>query len=128
MQTQDDDLPETLLCHAHPETYRPTCLKQPLERVEGVSQVALYGVEQKQIEIRINADKLSASGISVQTLQRRLGQENFVISAGSLRSANQVLQVSPKGEFLDLDQPPVPFNTMWKIFMTETWRESRSSV
>ncbi|QLE85893.1 efflux RND transporter permease subunit [Shewanella sp. Scap07] len=79
-------------------------LKQPLERVEGVSQVALYGVEQKQIEIRINADKLSASGISVQTLQRRLGQENFVISAGSLRSANQVLQVSPKGEFLDLDQ------------------------
>ena len=45
-------------------------LKKPLERVEGVSQVTLYGVEQKQIEIRINADKLSASNISVQALNR----------------------------------------------------------
>lgn len=78
-------------------------LKRPLERVEGVSQVTLYGVEQKQIEIRLNADKLSSSNISIQALKRRLQQENFVVSAGVLRTGTQVYQVSPKGEFRNLD-------------------------
>ncbi|ACA86112.1 efflux RND transporter permease subunit [Shewanella woodyi] len=78
-------------------------LKRPLERVEGVSQVTLYGVEQKQIEIRLNADKLSSSNISIQALNRRLRQENFVVNAGVLRTGSQVYQVSPKGEFRDLD-------------------------
>ncbi|GGI76319.1 efflux RND transporter permease subunit [Shewanella gelidii] len=77
-------------------------LKRPLERVAGVSQVRLYGVEQKQIEIRINANKLSASGVSPQQLQRRLLQENFITSAGILRADNRVLQISPKGEFRNL--------------------------
>ncbi|RTR32229.1 efflux RND transporter permease subunit [Shewanella atlantica] len=79
-------------------------LKRPLERVEGVSQVTLYGVEQKQIEIRVNADKLSASNISIQALTRRLQQENFVVSAGTLRTDSRVYQVSPKGEFRNLDE------------------------
>lgn len=79
-------------------------LKRPLERVEGVSKVSLYGVEQKQIELRINADKLAASGFSATDLQARLGKENFVISAGTLRASNLVYQVSPKGEFRNLEE------------------------
>nr|WP_320126150.1 efflux RND transporter permease subunit [uncultured Shewanella sp.] len=78
-------------------------LKRPLERVEGVSKVSLYGVEQKQIEVRINADRLAASGFSATDLQARLGRENFVISAGTLRASNIVYQVSPKGEFRNLE-------------------------
>ncbi|WP_028767008.1 efflux RND transporter permease subunit [Shewanella fidelis] len=78
-------------------------LKKPLERVQGVSQVTLYGVEQKQIEIRINADKLAASNISVQALNNRLQQQNFVINAGVLKTQSRVYQVSPKGEFRNLD-------------------------
>ncbi|QYJ80175.1 efflux RND transporter permease subunit [Shewanella acanthi] len=78
-------------------------LKHPLERVEGVSKVNLYGVEQKQIEVRINANRLAASGYSATDLQSRLTRENFVISAGTLRSNNLVYQVSPKGEFRNLE-------------------------
>ncbi|MCE9678997.1 efflux RND transporter permease subunit [Shewanella sp. AS1] len=79
-------------------------LKKPLERVEGVSQVRLYGVEQKQIEIRLNADKLAASGLNIQQLQSRLRQENFIVNAGILRTNDRVYQVSPKGEFHDLEE------------------------
>ncbi|ASK69569.1 acriflavin resistance protein [Shewanella bicestrii] len=78
-------------------------LKRPLERVEGVSKVNLYGVEQKQIEVRINANRLAASGYSATELQTRLGRENFVLSAGTLRESNLVYQVSPKGEFRNLE-------------------------
>lgn len=79
-------------------------LKRPLERVEGVSQVTLYGVEQKQIEIRLDADKLTASNLSLDTLQARLRQANFVVSAGTIRANDKVYQVSPKGEFRGLDE------------------------
>lgn len=79
-------------------------LRVPLERVNGVSQVTLYGVEQKQIEIRIDADKLNASGISLITLRQRLLRENFTVSGGTLRDSGTVYQVSPKGEFRDLDE------------------------
>ena len=78
-------------------------LKRPLERVDGVSKVTLYGVEKKQIEIRVDANKLAASGLSVAQLQRRLGSENFVVSAGTLRANETVYQVSPKGEFRNLE-------------------------
>lgn len=78
-------------------------LKRPLERVEGVSKVSLYGVEQKQIEVRINANRLAASGYSATELQTRLSRENFVLSAGTLRESNLVYQVSPKGEFRNLE-------------------------
>ncbi len=51
-------------------------LKRPLERVEGVSKVSLYGVEQKQIEVRIDADRLAASGFSATDLQARHADGN----------------------------------------------------
>jgi hydrophobic/amphiphilic exporter-1 (mainly G- bacteria), HAE1 family len=78
-------------------------LKRPLERVDGVSKVTLYGVEQKQIDIRVDADKLAASGVSVTALQQRLIRENFIVSAGTLRADDSVYQVSPKGEFRNLE-------------------------
>ncbi|MBT1445008.1 efflux RND transporter permease subunit [Shewanella sp. JM162201] len=78
-------------------------LRQPLERVEGVSKVTLYGVEQKQISIRVDADRLAASGLSSAQLTKRLQAENFVLSGGSLRQSGTVYQLSPKGEFRTLE-------------------------
>jgi len=78
-------------------------LRKPLERVDGVSKVTLYGVEQKQIEIRLNADKLAAASLNSLDLRTRLLAENFVINAGTLRENSRVYQVSPKGEFTSLD-------------------------
>ncbi|AZG35918.1 MULTISPECIES: efflux RND transporter permease subunit [Shewanella] len=78
-------------------------LRKPLERVDGVSKVTLYGVEQKQIEIRLDADKLAASSLNSVDLRTRLLAENFVISAGTLRENARVYQVSPKGEFTSID-------------------------
>ncbi|WP_445946431.1 efflux RND transporter permease subunit [Shewanella sp.] len=78
-------------------------LRKPLERVDGVSKVTLYGVEQKQIEVRLDALKLSAANVDTLALAQRLQNENFVISAGTLRANTQVYQVSPKGEFKNLE-------------------------
>ncbi|MBE8167648.1 MAG: efflux RND transporter permease subunit [Shewanella sp.] len=78
-------------------------LKRPLERIDGVSQVRLYGVEKKQIEVRLNAEKLLATGMSMAELNRKMSSQNFVVNAGTLRANGSVYQVSPKGEFRSLD-------------------------
>lgn len=79
-------------------------LKRPLERLAGVSQVTLYGVEKDRIEVRIDAERLAASGLSAPELSTRLNQENFVISGGTLRAAPILWQVSPKGEYRSIDE------------------------
>ncbi|MCL1126488.1 efflux RND transporter permease subunit [Shewanella surugensis] len=78
-------------------------LKKPLERIEGVSKVTLYGVDKKQIRIQVDAKKLAASGISMEALTNRLQNENFVINAGTLRTKTLVYQLSPQGEFQRLE-------------------------
>jgi len=79
-------------------------LRRPLERVDGVSKVTLYGVEQKQIEVRIDARRLAASGLELPQLRKQLLRENFIISGGHLRDNGVLYQVSPKGEFRNLDE------------------------
>ncbi|MDF0534289.1 efflux RND transporter permease subunit [Shewanella sp. A32] len=79
-------------------------LRRPLERVDGVSKVTLYGVDQKQIEVRIDAQRLAASGITLPQLRQRLLRENFIVSGGNLRDDGMLYQVSPKGEFRNLDE------------------------
>lgn len=91
-------------------------LKKPLERIEGVSKVTLYGVDKKQIRIQVDAKKMASTGISIDALTRRLTSENFVINAGTLRTQNLVYQLSPQGEFKDLDDirqlPITPYVTL----------------
>ncbi|MCL2914327.1 efflux RND transporter permease subunit [Shewanella corallii] len=79
-------------------------LKKPLERVAGVSQVTLYGVDQKQIEIRVDANKLAASGITAQELNQLMRRSNFIVSGGTMRTGGTVYQVSPKGEYRSIDE------------------------
>ncbi|TKB49006.1 efflux RND transporter permease subunit [Ferrimonas sediminicola] len=79
-------------------------LKRPLERLPGVSQVTLYGVDKPRIEIRVDADALATMGINPDKLQQRLNQENFTLSGGTLRSQQTLWQLSPKGEFRSVSE------------------------
>ncbi len=78
-------------------------LKKPLERMTGVSKVELYGVDQRQISIRLLADRMASHNVDVQHLTRVLQAHNFTINAGSLRSASNTIRISPKGEFTQLN-------------------------
>ena len=78
-------------------------LKKPLERMTGVSKVELYGVDQRQISIRLLTDRMASHNVDVQHLTRVLQAHNFTINAGSLRSASNTIRISPKGEFTKLN-------------------------
>lgn len=77
-------------------------LKRRIERIEGVSQVSLQGVDPREIRILLNADKMAALGISIKDLDI-LDRSNFAVSAGRITDNGQRFSIRPKGEFKSID-------------------------
>jgi HAE1 family hydrophobic/amphiphilic exporter-1 len=77
-------------------------IKRRLERLEGVSQVTLYGVEKKEIRIQLLADRVAAHNIDPQALARVLREANFSVSGGQITDQGMRLNVHPLGEFRSL--------------------------
>ena len=89
-------------------------LKRPIERVQGISKVDLYGVDKRQITIRLNSNKVAALNISNQELLQALNKNNFSSTAGHLYTSefsdaeqensqqNKIL-VNPIGEYRSLE-------------------------
>ncbi|MFU8784205.1 efflux RND transporter permease subunit [Aliidiomarina sp.] len=98
-------------------------LKQPLERVAGVSRVALFGVQQREIIIRLNPQTLSATNLSVSEITQILNQANFSMSAGYLETPYERILVKPAGEYRSLDDiralPITPTLTVGDIATVE---------
>ena len=74
-------------------------LKRRLERLEGVSQVQLHGVDPREIRILLRADMIAAYGVDIAQLRDLLLRSNFAVSAGRVTTGDQRLTVRPKGEF-----------------------------
>ena len=79
-------------------------LKRRIERIEGVSRVELQGVDPKEIRILIDADRMSAHGISVDQLKQVLERSNFAVSAGRITDNGQRFSVRPRGEFASVEE------------------------
>tara|TARA_R110002049_G_scaffold54869_41_gene152555 strand:- start:66 stop:3152 length:3087 start_codon:yes stop_codon:yes gene_type:complete len=74
-------------------------LKRRIERLEGVSRVALHGVDPREIRILLRADDIAAYGIDINELRELLVRSNFAVSAGRLTDGQQRFSVRPSGEF-----------------------------
>jgi len=79
-------------------------LKRPIERLEGVSRVELYGVDPREILILLNADRVAAHGVDLTGLRSLLERANFSVSAGRLTDGSQRFNVRPIGELRSLDE------------------------
>lgn len=79
-------------------------LKLPLERVEGVSRVDFYGLQKKQIAIRVDQVRAAALRIDNSQLIQRLREANFSMSAGHINSAYREIRVTPVGEYRNMQQ------------------------
>ncbi len=73
-------------------------LKQRIERIEGVGQVTLYGVEKKEIRIELINDRLLSYGVDLNQLTQTLQRANFSTSAGKITDAGLRYNVRPMGE------------------------------
>ena len=79
-------------------------LKRRLERLPGVAKVEVSGAPPNEVEIAIDPDRLTAHGVSLNELSRRLQAVNFSVSGGSIDEGNRRLRVQPVGELRDLSE------------------------
>ena len=78
-------------------------LTRRLERIEGVSKVELNGVDPREIRILLDADRMSARGVSIADLQV-LETTNFAVSAGRITDNGQRFSLRPQGEFTSVKE------------------------
>ncbi|SMO67141.1 efflux RND transporter permease subunit [Gracilimonas mengyeensis] len=72
-------------------------IKQRIERIPGVGQVELYGVEKKEVRVEVIPERITQYNIDLNELSNQLRQANFSISAGKITDAGLRYMVRPVG-------------------------------
>ncbi|MFC1725139.1 efflux RND transporter permease subunit [candidate division KSB1 bacterium] len=74
-------------------------LKRRIERIDGVSRVTLYGVEKKEIRIKLHLDRVISHKIDLNRFSQILRRSNFTVTAGRITDGEKRFVVRPVGEF-----------------------------
>jgi HAE1 family hydrophobic/amphiphilic exporter-1 len=78
-------------------------LKRPIELIDGISKVDLYGIQKDEILIQLKSERVAAHKIDVNQLNRTLQRHNFSTFAGRITDGERRLLVKPVGEFESID-------------------------
>mgnify|MGYP001820603985 CR=1 FL=1 len=79
-------------------------IKTDLEAEEGTAAVKVSGGLEDEIEIRVDQQKLSQLGISIDQVAARIRAENVNLSGGRLEEGNQRFLVRTLNEFQSIDE------------------------
>jgi len=79
-------------------------IKTDLEAEEGTAAVKVSGGLEDEIEIRVDQQKLSQLGISIDQIAARIRAENVNLSGGRLEEGNQRFLVRTLNEFKTVDE------------------------
>ena len=79
-------------------------IKTDLEAEEGTAAVKVSGGLEDEIEIRVDQQKLSQLGVSIDQIAARIRAENVNLSGGRLEEGNQRFLVRTLNEFQTVDE------------------------
>ena len=80
------------------DEYAETELAQRLSMVDGVAQVNVYGSQKYAVRISVDPDRLAASGIGIDQVQRAIADANVNQATGSLYGQRQQLPIRSDGQ------------------------------
>ncbi|GAB6158726.1 efflux RND transporter permease subunit [Desulfotomaculum varum] len=79
-------------------------IKERLQRVAGVSEVAVFGGLQREIKIEVDKNKLNGYGLSINQIVNRLKAENINDPSGRLDRPEAEYNVRVLGEFRSVQE------------------------
>ncbi len=79
-------------------------IKTDLEAEEGTAAVKVSGGLEDEIQIRVDQQKLSQLGLSIEQIASRIRSENVNLSGGRLEEGNQRFLVRTLNEFQSVDE------------------------
>lgn len=78
-------------------------LRYRFEQIPGVASVDTSGGQTREIRVDVNADKLAALGISINTVTQQISNENRDIPGGYVNRGASEFLVRSKGEFANVE-------------------------
>ena len=78
-------------------------VKPMLERVKGISSIRIFGGREREIQIVVDAVKLSQAGITFRELESAVRSQNTNVSAGSSAQGKRDIVIRTMGRFMSLD-------------------------
>ncbi len=86
-----------------PYYFTEQLIKKPLEQIDGVANVEIYGADEKSIQIYVNQDAVRSYKINLYNIIEDLRRDNFALSSGFIESGGQKIFVRSMGKFRSLD-------------------------
>lgn len=78
-------------------------VKDELQRVDGVAEVAIMGSSDRAIKVHVNPEKLQAYGISFQTVLNKVDVGNINTPGGKIRDGENTITVRTIGKYKTVD-------------------------
>lgn len=88
----------------HYRTFVDDELSPYLERLEGVSELQIFGGVEKEMHVIIDPDKMAAFGITISGITAALNRQNINVSAGDLDLGRRNYRLRTTGEFKSPEQ------------------------
>ena len=79
-------------------------LRARLERIDGVSQVQLYGVQKPQLEVQLDPERLRMHGLTDRQVAETLQRNHETVSGGLMDDPPRRLRVRPDAEFHSVEE------------------------
>ena len=85
-------------------TYVDEVLKEKLQRINGVGDVQLFGLQLRQVRVWLDSGKLQAYGVSAGDVMGALQKQNVELPGGRIESLSKEYTIKVKGEFLTVPE------------------------
>ncbi len=79
-------------------------VKPYLERVDGISEVRVYGGRRREVHVRVHPQRLAERGITFTELRDALRRANVNVSAGDVPDGLREVRIRAVGEYDSLDK------------------------
>jgi HAE1 family hydrophobic/amphiphilic exporter-1 len=80
-------------------TYVDEVLKEQFQRIDGVGDIQLGGLQLRQVRVWLDAKKLRAYGVAASDVMAALKRENIELPGGRIESQTKEYTIKVKGEF-----------------------------
>ena len=75
----------------------------PLQRIDGVASIEANGLEEKEILIELDRERVSASGLNIFDLGQQLAGDNFTMASGHVLSSGKKLLLRSVAKYADVE-------------------------
>jgi HAE1 family hydrophobic/amphiphilic exporter-1 len=89
---------------ADPYTLIQNQVVVPLQRIDGVASVDVNGLLEKEIFIELDRAKTEAAGLNIYQLAQQLGDDNFTLASGDVRSGDRKLLLRSVARYASLEE------------------------